>query len=263
MPYFRTDRRNKLYYKLIKNPNVSETLIFLHGWAENHKIWRYQVEFFKKNYQILTLDLRGFGLSSKPTYGYALELQSGYLYKLINALNLEDYWLIGHSLGGMLTLQFCNKFFKEINGAILIGTTSYFPKKITTLGHLGFFFISKSLRQIWQRTLKSIQPDHQRNIIQDLLRDIDSVPLYVSAACGFAVINFKVKLNSIICPILIIIGEKDELIPPELSLRMHQTLPNSQISIIKNTGHMSFIEKPEKINQILAQFLQQTKSQLK
>lgn len=257
MPYFRTDRRNKLFYELKKKPDSSETLIFLHGWAENHKIWRNQVEFFENTYQILTVDLRGFGFSSKPTYGYSLKLQSKYLHNLIEDLDLEDYWLIGHSLGGMLTLQFSSRYFEEMKGAVLIDTTYYLPTKISTLRNLGSFFISNTLKQIWQRRLKSVKLERQRSLIQDLLRDVDSVPLYVSAACGIAVLNLRVQLKSITCPILIIVGANDELTPAELSQKMHQILPNSQLSVIKDTGHMSFIEKPEEINPIMVQFLNQ------
>lgn len=257
MPYFKTDRRNKIYYELINNPKTSKTLIFLHGWAEYHKIWREQVEFFKNKYQILTLDLRGFGLSSKPTYGYSLKHQAKYLYKLIHTLDLKDYWLIGHSLGGMITLKYCEKYFGEVKGAVLIDTTSYLPTKLSVWRSLGTFFISKTLRQVWQRTLKSTGVEHRKTLIQDLIQNSDSVPLYVSAACGIAVLNSKVQLKTITCPILIIVGANDALTPVEFSEKMYQNLPNSQLKIIQGTGHMSFIEKPQEINPIMAQFFQE------
>jgi pimeloyl-ACP methyl ester carboxylesterase len=157
----------------------------------------------------------------------------------------------------MLTLQFSSRYFEEMKGAVLIDTTYYLPTKISTLRNLGSFFISKTLKQIWQRRLKSVKLERQRSLIQDLLRDADSVPLYVSAACGIAVLNLRVHLKSITCPVLIIVGANDELTPVELSQRMHQNLPNSQLSVINDTGHMSFIEKPEEINPIMAQFLNQ------
>jgi 3-oxoadipate enol-lactonase len=260
MPYFRTDRRNKLYYEFIENPNSSDTLIFIHGWAETHKIWREQIEFFKDSYNTLILDLRGFGLSSKPTYGYSLKRQSKYLSQLIQRLELENYWLIGHSLGGMVTLQFSDRYFEEIRGVILIDTTSYLPTRLSTIRSLGTFFISKTLRQTWQRTLKTLNREQQKTLIEELIYNVDSVPLYVSAACGIAVINLRVKLNQITCPVLIIVGEHDELTPVQLSKRMHQKLPNSHLVIIKETGHMSFIEKPDEINSIIAQFLQKNSS---
>ncbi|MHA1131239.1 MAG: alpha/beta fold hydrolase [Candidatus Helarchaeota archaeon] len=256
MPYFKTDRRNRLYYELIENQDAHDTLIFIHGWAETHKIWREQIEYFKDSHQILTLDLRGFGLSSKPTYGYALKLQSKYLSKLVHALQLENYWLIGHSLGGMVTLQYCDRYFEVIKGAILIDTTYYLPTKFSTIRNLGAFFISKTMRQIWQRSLRSLNREHQQTLIRELIYNVDSVPLYVSAAYGMAAINLRLKLQKITCPVLIIVGENDELTPVELSKRMHQKLPNSQLSIVKETGHMSFIEKPNEINAIIAQFLQ-------
>ena len=258
MPYFKTNRRNKIYYELLENPETSDTLIFLHGWAEHHKIWREQVEYFKNSHQILTLDLRGFGLSSKPTYGYSLTHQVKQLHALVKFLELNDYWLIGHSLGGMITLKYCEKYSNEMKGAVLIGTTSYLPLKLSVWRNLGSFFISKTLKQIWQKTLKSTRTEQRRSLIQDLIQDADSVPLYVSAACGIAVLNSNFKLKSITCPILIIVGENDFLTPVDLSEKMHQKLPNSQLTIIQNTGHMSFIEKPEEINPKMTQFFQQS-----
>lgn len=259
MSYFGTDRRNKIYYELVENPNAFGTLIFLHGWAETHKIWREQLAFFQKDYQILTLDLRGFGLSSKPTYGYSLKLQANLLHNLVQNLNLTNCWLIGHSLGGMITLQYCKKYSTELSGAILIDTTAALPAKLSIWRNLGTFFVSKTLRQIWQRTLKSIKRETQRTLIQELIHDVDSVPLYVSAACGIAVLNFRVRLKEIKSPILIIVGSDDDLTPTDLSVEMHQKLSNSQLKIINNAGHMSFIEKPDEINAIIAQFLLQSK----
>ncbi len=254
MPFFRTDRRNKIHYELIKNSESQKTLIFLHGWAELNKIWREQVDYFKDTYQILTLDLRGFGLSSKPTYGYSFRLQSKFLHQLIQYLDLETYWIIGHSLGGMITLQYCDKFYDEMRGAVLIDTTYQIPTQFTTIRNLGTFFVSKTIRQLWLKTLKTAKRENQKTLLQQLIHDVDSVPLYVSAACGIATLNLRVQLKSITCPILIIVGANDDLTPVDLSEKMHQKLPNSQLSIIQDAGHMSFIEKPEEINQIMADF---------
>jgi len=258
MPFFRTDRRNKIYYELIGNPDSSKSLVFVHGWAESHNIWREQLDFFKKDYSILALDLRGFGLSSKPVYGYSLKRQAKTLHTLIQTLNINDYWVIGHSLGGMITLQFCEYYAQEIEGAVVIGTTFYFPAKLSIWHNLGTFFISKTLRQIWQRTLKSIRIEHQRTLIQNLLQDVDSVPLYVSAAYGIAVVNLKLDLNAIVCPILIIVGENDDLTPVQLSEKMHNKMPISELTIISDAGHMVFVEKSEEINAIMAQFFKRS-----
>ncbi|MDD1777885.1 MAG: alpha/beta hydrolase [Candidatus Helarchaeota archaeon] len=254
MSYFRTDRGNKIYYEWLENPNASETLVFVHGWAESHRIWREQVEFFKKDYQLLLFDLRGFGLSSKPTYGYSLKLQSKALHGLIQSLGLKAYWLVGHSLGGMITLQYAEKFSQEMRGAVVIDTTYFLPIKMSLWRNLGTFFISKTLRQIWLRALKSSRLDTRRTLIQDLINDADAVPLYVSAASGLSVVNFKAHLSSITCPVLIIVGENDDLTPVDLSQRMHEKLLNSRLEIIKNTGHMSFLDKPEEINALIASF---------
>ncbi len=240
MPYFRTDRGNKIYYELLENPNASETLVFVHGWAESHKIWREQVEFFKHDYQLLLFDLRGFGLSSKPTYGYSLKLQAKFLHALIQTLGLKEYWLVGHSLGGMITLQYSEKYSQEMIGAVVIDTAYFLPIKISLWRNLG--------------TLKSGLIGTRRTLIQDLISDVDAVPLYVSAAFGISVVNFKAQLSSITCPVLIIVGEKDDLTPVELSEKMHEKLLNSRLEIVQDTGHMSFLEKPEEINTIMGQF---------
>jgi pimeloyl-ACP methyl ester carboxylesterase len=175
---------------------------------------------------------------------------------MIQALEIRDYWVIGHSLGGMIALQFCEYYFQEIEGAVVIGTTSHFPAKLSIWRNLGTFFISRTLRQVWQRALKSIRIEHQRSLIQDLLNNIDSVPLYVSAANRLSVVNFRLNLKSITCPILIIVGENDDLTPVRLSEKLHEKLPRSELAIIPDTGHMAFIEKPEEINEIMAQFFQ-------
>ena len=244
-----------MYYEFIPNPESPQTLVFVHGWAETHKIWREQIEYFKNEFQILSYDLRGFGLSSKPVYGYSLNTQANHLHNLIQSLELQNYWLIGHSLGGMLTLQYCEKFIGEVRGGVLIDTTSRIPVKVSTWRNLGTFFVSKTLRKIWQKSLETVRADNRKTLMEGLLHDVDSVPLYVSAASGIAVLNSKVHLSGILCPILIIVGAEDSLTPVDLSEQMHQRLPNSQLVIIPDTGHMSFIEKPDEINSSITTFL--------
>ncbi|MHA1267286.1 MAG: alpha/beta fold hydrolase [Candidatus Helarchaeota archaeon] len=258
MPYFRTDRRNKIYYSFIENAKATDTLVFIHGWAESHKIWRDQITFFQNSYQILTFDLRGFGLSSKPTYGYSLSYHSKILHDLVNSLNLNNYWLIGHSLGGMITLKYCTKYSEEVKGAIVIDTTAYIPRTPSIWLNLGTFFISKTLKQVWEKALKSVRMERRQILLRELIRDSESIPLYVSAACGIAVLNSRIRLKLISCPVLIIVGSNDDLTPVSLSKKMHQILPNSHLAIIADTGHMSFLEKPDEINSIISNFLQST-----
>ena len=81
------------------------TLVFAHGWCINQSYWIDQVNAFKSNYQVLTLDLPGFGESGKNRPDWSIESYGNDLNEVINQLKLANVILIGHSMSGDIVLE--------------------------------------------------------------------------------------------------------------------------------------------------------------
>jgi pimeloyl-ACP methyl ester carboxylesterase len=107
-----------------------QPLILLHGYGASTYSWRYVSPYFSKSYRVITIDLKGFGLSDKPTDDdYSVSDQSKIIYEFIRLHHLENVVLVGHSLGGAVSLlTYCMQSdhgTHHISKLILIDTASY------------------------------------------------------------------------------------------------------------------------------------------
>jgi pimeloyl-ACP methyl ester carboxylesterase len=81
------------------------TVLFLHGWCIDGTYWENQVEYFSKNYSVYAIDLPGFGKSKAERIHWTVEEYANDVTAFIEALNLKNVVLIGHSMAGEIMLQ--------------------------------------------------------------------------------------------------------------------------------------------------------------
>ncbi|MBW2999897.1 alpha/beta hydrolase, partial [Candidatus Woesearchaeota archaeon] len=117
--------KTKIYYRIKRKSDLF--LIFVHGWAQNWTAWKKEINFFQeKGYSTLALDLRGHGLSDKPEKKrqYRLKCFAKDIRRIIKKEKIKQYVLIGHSMGGMISLVYYKLFNKKINALVLCSTTA-------------------------------------------------------------------------------------------------------------------------------------------
>ena len=123
------------YYEAGQGPPV----ILLHGFGGSAYSWRFLGPALAKDHRVLTIDLKGFGLSAKPEDGkYAVSDQADMVAEFIRTRDLHDLVVIGHSMGGGVTLMTYFKVREDdparIKKLVLIDSAGY-PQKIA-LVHL-------------------------------------------------------------------------------------------------------------------------------
>lgn len=105
------------------NPRRS-ALVFIHGWLLSHQYWRPLIDLLEPRYPCLVYDLRGFGESQAAVPGsvYTLESYATDLEILLDRLNVESAWLIGHSLGGSIALWGAKACPERVKGVICLNS---------------------------------------------------------------------------------------------------------------------------------------------
>lgn len=85
-------------------PRDAPTLIFLHGFPESHRTWRHQIAHFSRHYRCIAPDQRGYRGSSKPqeVSAYTPDKLIGDVFRLADALNVENFTIVGHDWGGAI-----------------------------------------------------------------------------------------------------------------------------------------------------------------
>jgi pimeloyl-ACP methyl ester carboxylesterase len=81
------------------------TLLFLHGWCINATYWKNQVDHFSKNYKVCAIDLPGFGQSRAERTNWTIEEYANDVTAFIDAMNLKNVVIVGHSMAGEIMLQ--------------------------------------------------------------------------------------------------------------------------------------------------------------
>ena len=254
----------KMYYETEDNKKAKYTFLMIHGWTESHKYWVEQVEYFSEWFNIVTLDLKGHGKSSKNRRGYSIRKLSKDIFELKEKLKLDNIILIGHSLGGMVALDYYfRRNWGDIKALILFNTTStpfkMIPRSISELEGLGKFGFRKMLMGIYD-----ISPDIVLNLeerkkqnVDELIEEANTTQPFVTLRLGLGSSTYNVnhKLHRIKVPTLLMTGELDMVTPIRIMKSMHDKIPNSEFYVIKNSGHMAAIEKCEEVNKIIYNFL--------
>lgn len=256
-----------------------DPIILIHGFGAKKEFWLAQVPKISNKFKLITIDLRGAGKSDRPDIPYTMEMLAADINNLMDYLNIEKAHIIGHSLGGMIALNFLLKYPERPNKAILIATLPDLPFDKAGLemykkSNIGFYeerlknpekaFFTKMKQRFTRQFFKLMQQNPKRKFhdlwsVEDLMQNesIDSwtprdIINHVNAIAGH---NTSDRLHKIKNDTLILCGDKDRLTPKISSEKIHDKIPNSILKVIEG-GHFFPLEKAPEVNQTLIEFLQ-------
>ena len=121
---------NGLNLQLRDAGSGSPTLVFLHYWGGSGRTWDLVTSELSRHHRCVAPDLRGWGGSGKPAEGYGLEIQADDVVALVDALDLPDYVLIGHSMGGKIAQIIGGRRPSGLQGLILVAPAPPTPMAV-------------------------------------------------------------------------------------------------------------------------------------
>ena len=235
-------------------------LVFIHGWAASHCFWKHQIKKFQVEYRVLAYDLRGHGDSDKPSTGYEISNHISDLETLLTQERISEPILVGHSLGGMIALQYALESQNPPCALVLVGTN---PHPVPTFKRsIQFSFLSWIIGLSRSRAAKFTRsqifsPNADPELVEWVNQDSLRTPTHVIRQTLKAVKAFNVtdNLPEIECPICIINGEYETAVDSESVTQMLQLMPQAVFISIPGSGHNVMLEKPELFNDALDSFL--------
>lgn len=263
MPRIRTDSVS-LYYELNgKGPVV----VFINGLTMDLNGWLFQVEPFGKRFTVLRYDCRGQGSSDKPDAEYSQEMHAEDLYNLLRELNIQRAHIVGLSNGGMIAQHFALLYPEMAGALVLVDTCSHIDTllelmikswiKATEAGGSGLRYdVALPMlfsEEFTKKNIDKILAMKEINIITNPARAV------INLANASLRHNLLDRVSGIKSPTLIVVGEKDILIPPKYSMILNQKIKNSRLAVLKGCAHVPPIEKPEEFNALVMDFLDENK----
>ncbi|MFH2037639.1 MAG: alpha/beta hydrolase [Candidatus Zixiibacteriota bacterium] len=256
MPFIKSNSV-KIYYEVVGS---GDPVIFLHGFSLDRTMWKDQVESFSKDYQVFAVDARGHGKSDAPETGYAREDRAEDILNLANELGLEKFHLVGFSMGGGDALSFAIDHQDRLMSLTLIGTVAagWVPrKKFRDFSSVARENGIESARTLYIKSSLSHYETRNREIKEKLEKMMTgfSGKSWTDPKKGKYLVRDDLRLSSLLeLPVLIIIGQHDIFFRP-LAEQLNESIFESKLEIVKDTGHMVNMETPEKFNKLLSDFL--------
>ena len=249
------------------NPTGNPTIFFIHGWPGNHNLFEYQFNQLPKlGYRCVAMDIRGFGLSDRPWSGYDYNRLADDVRAVIDALQLRNITLLGHSTGGAIAVRYMarhggyavSKLVLAAAAAPSVIQRPYFPYGQT----------EKAITDIIQGTYTD-RPSMLRNFgntifyhpvtqaFSDWLFQLGlQAASWSTAAIAYTWINEVLfdDLKAIRVPTLILHGVNDQVCLFPLALAQRDLIPNAKLVPFEECGHFLFYDQLEKFNQELIDF---------
>lgn len=250
-----------------------EPLVLIQGTNTKLEAWNFQIKFFMEKMKVIAFDNRGAGKSSRPNYPYTMEMYVDDTYTLLKALQIQEkVHLCGFSLGGMIAQEFALKYPEKVKTLLLLATESY-TDPLTAKQAIKFYyqFDKMSLdekmnlinRLIYTRAFKKKLREDQ-NLYNLFKKDMNIMIYtedpprlndYINQFKALEDYDIRNSIHKIFHPTLIVVGDKDVSTPPEGSVFMHEKISNSKLIILENLKHGFLLEQPEKLNEIIWNFL--------
>ncbi len=250
------------------NPKGKKTIVFLHGWPGSHDLFEYQfTDLAYKGYRCVGIDQRGFGKSDRPLTGYGYDRPSDDVRAVIEALELNDVTLLGHSNGGAIACRYMTRHHgygveklvlcaavptivrrpdfpygmskEELESLIQVTLTNR-PKRLLDFGN-DFFFqnvgsgILDWFFQIGIQAAGWATAAVEQNWIDD---------------------NNFADLPQINVPTLILHGIHDAVVNYTIAEIQKRMIRNSILVPFESSGHALFFEERDKFNNVLMQFIE-------
>jgi len=240
------------------------TLIFLHGFPLDYRMWENQIEYLKNFYHIIAYDCRGLGQSYVGDGQYTMEAFVNDLYSIITELKLVKPVLCGLSMGGYISFRAVEKSQDRLGGVIFCDTKPVADdntaklKRADAINMINVDGLDKFLEffiptTLWSETLTE-KPEIYRTLFN---RAKTQSPLGVKGSL-FAMLSRTDTvpfLEKITIPTLFIAGSYDTLTPPESMKKFADLVSNSEFAVVPKAGHLAPLENPSFVNDIIKGFL--------
>lgn len=249
------------------NPEQTKTLVFIHGNSMSKELFVNQLNSpIFKDYRLIAIDLPGFGESSRseqPSKEYNVPFYAEFIHHFIAALHLEKFYLIGHSLGGHIAIEYAGRFKDGLNGIIAVGTpplglppdipSAFLPNPVSN-----FMFQAKLEQEEAIQLTKEMAPE---SFQKEVLATIQSADPLAREEIGKSIaeqnyLDEITVLKNTKVPYALFIGGKDTFCNRDYFKKY--TFENQwrgEVNVLENGSHNPFLNHSEEINTLIVEFL--------
>lgn len=238
-------------------------LVLLHGVSSSLHTWDAWVEQLKGSYQVIRLDMPGFGLTGPDVNPGSKSENADYMVEVINTftekLGLTRFFLVGNSLGGYFAWNFAAKYPSKLYKMVLMSATGYPQDMPFWLGVASFpgihwvtphamprYLVNKTINSAYGN--QEVVTDKVRERYFDMLQRRGNRASYVKHFVNMRDMvdddSLGEKVQNVVVPTLLMWGAEDNWIPLDVMRHFHRDLPYSEYLVYEGVGHLPMEEVP-------------------
>jgi pimeloyl-ACP methyl ester carboxylesterase len=249
---------SKLFYS---DSGKGKPVVLLHGFLETNLIWKHFAENLSADYRVLAFDLPGFGQSPLPEKKpFTLDDIAAQVNEVLDELRLKDVFLIGHSLGGYISLAMVNARPDIFSGFCLFHSTALddsTEKKEARSKTIDFVLRNGALA-FTSSFVPPLFADPNHTAVSHV-KQIASATMQETVTHYLGAMRDRPERISLIKtypnPILFIAGDRDTVIPVSTLIDQANLAATATIQVLKGVGHMGMFELPDDCLEIIRDFL--------
>jgi pimeloyl-ACP methyl ester carboxylesterase len=256
---------------------AGEPILLIPGLGLDHSYYRFGIPLLARQLQVLAVDPRGIGRSTKSPPPYTVEAWADDFAVMIDKLGFGPIHVLGSSLGGSMALALAQRHPGKLKSLMVVGgfseldraTELNFRLRLRLIEKLGMSDEVADYMGLWTLTRKFINSDAGYATMranQDIIRanSAESYSAFVEALLKWGrcqpgqepEAKFTALLDSITLPTLVVTSDNDHLIPKELSDLIAARIAGAKLVVMPGAGHIPFMEQPADVVRIVLAFLE-------
>ena len=242
----------------------SKRIMLVPGWTCVKEVWTDIASMLaKEDFDVVAMDLRGSGDSSKPAGDYTLTVLANDLHELAKQLDWTGgFTMLGHSMGGAVLMDYTFRYPETLTHIIPANAGLGMPRPAIT-SRILWAFILGTFKKNPEKMLKIIIPHFFMVPISKEKHDwFLSMALKTDTSAGISQMqhclawNSWADLSNIKIPTMVVSAELEPRATRKISQRIHEMIPNSTLVTLRKTGHMHFMTHPEVLFRAIVDFVQ-------
>jgi pimeloyl-ACP methyl ester carboxylesterase len=252
-------------------------LVLLHGVSLSAATWRYQLADLADHFRVIAVDQRGHGQSEPGDGGLSLVRLADDVAELLAALDLRDAVLVGHSMGGLVALQFlidhADAAAERVAGAVLLSSLASTEGKVhawhlvsTMLAPVNAMFLravgrlpggympSTDLSYLIARGTFGRAPSPTHVDLTRAMTAATDAGVLAEFTVEIARAELRHRLRRVAVPVWVVAGSRDMVTPMVNAKEIVRHLPGAELKVLRGGGHMLMLERRREVAELLEKF---------
>jgi 3-oxoadipate enol-lactonase len=252
----------------VEEAGSGPALLLLHGIGSSAASFHHQLEFLSLHRRVLAWDAPGFGRSDDPPGPPGMDGYADAAARVLEQFDAAPAHVLGASFGGVIGVRLALRHPGAVRSLILADSTpgsGTDPAKAAAMRGRGDELAEQGPHAFAaQRARRLLSPAAPSALVDDVRRNIAQstrLPGYAWAAEAMADTDHRPDFKDVQVPTLVLCGAEDQVCPPPVSKAMAKAIPGARLALIDGAGHVSYLEQPDRFNELVEGFLDEVEDE--